>query len=193
MHCHSEIEQVIHPAQPWVLLAGQPNVGKSVLFKQLTGRYVSVSNYPSTTVEVTRGQITVGATQLGVVDAPGLNSLQPHCTGRRHGTGARSARGPGHLYRAPEHAATSDGQPRAQTRVIATPRHVSRVHIAQGGRMRTRLPGISDAAAWLARRRRPTAAIRRCAKGQTPRYQGRRAGSTYHSSPNNTRIFTWGG
>ena len=35
-----------------LLLVGQPNVGKSVLFHALTGRYVTVSNYPGTTVEV---------------------------------------------------------------------------------------------------------------------------------------------
>lgn len=35
-----------------VVLVGNPNVGKSVLFSLLTGRYVTVSNYPGTTVEV---------------------------------------------------------------------------------------------------------------------------------------------
>jgi ferrous iron transport protein B len=39
---------------PAVLLVGHPNVGKSVLFHRLTGAYVNVSNYPGTTVEVTR-------------------------------------------------------------------------------------------------------------------------------------------
>lgn len=38
-----------------LLLVGQPNVGKSVLFHALNGRYVTVSNYPGTTVEVSRG------------------------------------------------------------------------------------------------------------------------------------------
>jgi tetraacyldisaccharide 4'-kinase len=37
-----------------ILLVGHPNVGKSVLFHRLTGAYVNVSNYPGTTVEVTR-------------------------------------------------------------------------------------------------------------------------------------------
>ncbi len=35
-----------------VLLVGSPNVGKSMLFNKLTGRYVTVSNYPGTTVEL---------------------------------------------------------------------------------------------------------------------------------------------
>ncbi|MCX5730781.1 MAG: 50S ribosome-binding GTPase, partial [Deltaproteobacteria bacterium] len=36
-----------------LVLVGNPNVGKSVLFGALTGKYVTVSNYPGTTVEVT--------------------------------------------------------------------------------------------------------------------------------------------
>ena len=39
-----------------IALVGNPNVGKSVIFGLLTGQYVTVSNYPGTTVEVTRGQ-----------------------------------------------------------------------------------------------------------------------------------------
>ena len=39
-----------------LVLVGNPNVGKSVLFGALTGKYVTVSNYPGTTVEVTRGR-----------------------------------------------------------------------------------------------------------------------------------------
>ena len=38
-----------------VALVGNPNVGKSVIFNLLTGSYVVVSNYPGTTVEVSRG------------------------------------------------------------------------------------------------------------------------------------------
>ncbi|MDT8318725.1 MAG: FeoB small GTPase domain-containing protein, partial [bacterium] len=37
---------------PKILLVGNANVGKSVIFGYLTGRYVVVSNYPGTTVEV---------------------------------------------------------------------------------------------------------------------------------------------
>ena len=39
-----------------IALVGNPNVGKSIIFGLLTGQYVTVSNYPGTTVEVTRGQ-----------------------------------------------------------------------------------------------------------------------------------------
>ncbi|MBI5213644.1 MAG: 50S ribosome-binding GTPase, partial [Nitrospirae bacterium] len=33
-----------------VALIGNPNVGKSAIFGLLTGKYVTVSNYPGTTV-----------------------------------------------------------------------------------------------------------------------------------------------
>ncbi len=35
-----------------LVIVGSPNVGKSVIFNFLTKRYVTVSNYPGTTVEV---------------------------------------------------------------------------------------------------------------------------------------------
>lgn len=39
-----------------IVLAGNPNVGKSVFFGFLTGLYVEVSNYPGTTIEVAIGE-----------------------------------------------------------------------------------------------------------------------------------------
>ena len=60
-----------------LVLVGNPNVGKSVLFGLLTGRYVTVSNYPGTTVEVTSGSSTVLDEPIPVVDTPGTNSLVP--------------------------------------------------------------------------------------------------------------------
>lgn len=58
-----------------VAIVGCPNVGKSVLFGCLTGRYVSVSNYPGTTVEVARGIGWWGGRTFEVADTPGLYSL----------------------------------------------------------------------------------------------------------------------
>ncbi|MFQ5350159.1 MAG: FeoB small GTPase domain-containing protein [Thermoanaerobaculia bacterium] len=58
-----------------ILLVGNPNVGKSVLFKNLTGRYVTVSNYPGTTVEVVRARARLAGQQIEVVDTPGINDL----------------------------------------------------------------------------------------------------------------------
>ena len=58
-----------------VILLGNPNVGKSVLFNALTGLRAVVSNYPGTTVEVTRGRLA--GTDIEVIDSPGLNSILP--------------------------------------------------------------------------------------------------------------------
>jgi ferrous iron transport protein B len=60
-----------------IALVGTPNVGKSVLFNRLTGIYVNVSNYPGTTVEVSRGIAKIEAHQIGVIDTPGMYSLVP--------------------------------------------------------------------------------------------------------------------
>lgn len=60
-----------------VMLIGSPNVGKSVIFNHLTGRYAVVSNYPGTTVEVSRGHARPGDALLEVLDSPGSYSLAP--------------------------------------------------------------------------------------------------------------------
>jgi ferrous iron transport protein B len=62
---------------PLVAIVGSPNVGKSVLFNALTGAYVTVSNYPGTTVEVSRGKGRLGEMEIGVVDTPGMYRLLP--------------------------------------------------------------------------------------------------------------------
>jgi ferrous iron transport protein B len=50
MHQHSPVSAgEPSPDEPVTLLVGNPNVGKSVLFGLLTGRYTTVSNYPGTT------------------------------------------------------------------------------------------------------------------------------------------------
>jgi len=60
-----------------IILVGNPNVGKSVIFGQLTGRYVTVSNYPGTTVEVSRGEAKDRGRSVEVIDTPGVYSLLP--------------------------------------------------------------------------------------------------------------------
>ena len=57
-----------------ILLVGHPNVGKSVLFHRLTGAYVNVSNYPGTTVEVTRATARFDETAT-LLDTPGVLAL----------------------------------------------------------------------------------------------------------------------
>jgi len=84
MSCH--VVQEIAARRPAVLtlrahplriaLVGQPNVGKSVVFGRLTGRYVTVSNYPGTTVAVTKGRALVGAEVCDIIDTPCVNALE---------------------------------------------------------------------------------------------------------------------
>ena len=52
---------------------GSPNVGKSLIFYHLTGKYATVSNYPGTSVDVMKGKIKgVDGT---LIDTPGMYSL----------------------------------------------------------------------------------------------------------------------
>ncbi|MFZ2197140.1 MAG: ferrous iron transport protein B, partial [Thermodesulfovibrionales bacterium] len=60
-----------------IVLAGNPNVGKSVIFGLLTGQYATVSNYPGTTVEVSSGNIELGGKKFLLIDSPGVNSFIP--------------------------------------------------------------------------------------------------------------------
>ncbi|SHI52932.1 ferrous iron transport protein B [Malonomonas rubra DSM 5091] len=62
---------------PKVVLVGNPNVGKSVLFNVLTGAYTTVSNYPGTSVEVSRGQCEIAGTDYEILDTPGMYSIMP--------------------------------------------------------------------------------------------------------------------
>ena len=58
-----------------VAIVGSPNVGKSLLFNGLTGRYVTVSNYPGTTVEISRGKSQIDDEEFEVIDSTGMYSL----------------------------------------------------------------------------------------------------------------------
>ena len=60
-----------------IALIGNPNVGKSVIFGILTGRYVNVSNYPGTTVEISRGNGRMQKQAVSYIDTPGTNSFIP--------------------------------------------------------------------------------------------------------------------
>jgi ferrous iron transport protein B len=74
--CGKEAPQT-DPSKGRVILIGNPNVGKSVIFNYLTGKYVTVSNYPGTTVEITNGTMSTSGNRLQVIDTPGVNSLIP--------------------------------------------------------------------------------------------------------------------
>jgi ferrous iron transport protein B len=74
---HRKRRRQRHHTYERVVLIGNPNVGKSVIFGLLTGKYVTVSNYPGTTVEVSHGNITIGDKKLLIIDSPGVNNLTP--------------------------------------------------------------------------------------------------------------------
>jgi ferrous iron transport protein B len=77
MECCKAETKRIAPSGEKVILVGNPNVGKSVIFNYLTGKYVTVSNYPGTTVEVTTGTMVAHQKKVQVLDTPGVNSLIP--------------------------------------------------------------------------------------------------------------------
>ncbi len=60
-----------------IAIVGSPNVGKSVMFNNLTGEYATVSNYPGTTVEVSRGRGKIGGETFEIIDTPGMYSFLP--------------------------------------------------------------------------------------------------------------------
>ncbi|SEA54488.1 ferrous iron transport protein B [Desulfuromusa kysingii] len=60
-----------------VVLVGNPNVGKSVVFNALTGAYTTVSNYPGTSVEVSRGHCSLVGQSYEILDTPGMYSMMP--------------------------------------------------------------------------------------------------------------------
>jgi ferrous iron transport protein B len=60
-----------------ILLLGNPNVGKSVIFSRLTGVKVIASNYPGTTVEFKKGFMRFLNIKAEIIDVPGTYSLRP--------------------------------------------------------------------------------------------------------------------
>lgn len=66
---------VISPSSPAggsvkksVVLVGNPNVGKSLFFNHLSGMYVDVSNFPGTTVSISKGHYK----NYEILDTPGV-------------------------------------------------------------------------------------------------------------------------
>jgi ferrous iron transport protein B len=80
--CHSEVASELPDSEGSIALVGHPNVGKSVIFQRLTGRYVTVSNYPGTTVEVSRGSAQE-IPETVVIDTPGVITLPPQSEDER--------------------------------------------------------------------------------------------------------------
>ncbi|MBI5042606.1 MAG: ferrous iron transporter B, partial [Nitrospirae bacterium] len=77
MECHSHKKKNLTEGSQQIALIGNPNVGKSVIFGVLTGKYVTVSNYPGTTVEVAYGNLNLDKNRFLIIDTPGVNTLIP--------------------------------------------------------------------------------------------------------------------
>src|SRR3990172_11507227 len=58
-----------------IALAGNANVGKSVIFNQLTGHHQIIGNWPGKTVEKAEGLLRLNGHDAIVVDLPGIYSL----------------------------------------------------------------------------------------------------------------------
>ncbi len=58
-----------------IVLAGNPNCGKTSIFNALTGTRQHVGNYPGVTVESKSGSFTLNGSKIEVIDLPGVYSL----------------------------------------------------------------------------------------------------------------------
>lgn len=72
MHCHDCLKELnLQPTARKIVLAGNPNVGKSVFFGAFTGVYTEVSNFPGTTVDISHGKYGEDV----VIDTPGVYGI----------------------------------------------------------------------------------------------------------------------
>jgi ferrous iron transport protein B len=73
--CHAVVQDLKNHADFTIALAGNPNVGKSSLFNQLTGLGVVTANYPGKTMELNLGSTQRGGYRIAIVDLPGTYAL----------------------------------------------------------------------------------------------------------------------
>ena len=64
-----------HGRKLTIALAGNANVGKSVIFNQLTGSQQTIGNWPGKTVERAEGTLHLDGYDITIVDLPGIYSL----------------------------------------------------------------------------------------------------------------------
>ena len=75
LNCHSEIKKIKKNTEFIIALAGNPNVGKSTIFNQLTGLGAVTANYPGKTVSLNIGSAEYRGLAFGIIDLPGTYSL----------------------------------------------------------------------------------------------------------------------
>jgi ferrous iron transport protein B len=63
---------------PKVAIIGNPNVGKSTIFNQLTGLNQKIGNYPGVTVDKKIGTMNYHGSSYEIIDLPGTYSLYPN-------------------------------------------------------------------------------------------------------------------
>jgi len=61
-----------------IALAGNANVGKSVIFNQLTGLHQHIGNWPGKTVERAEGTLHFKGYTIDIIDLPGIYSLSTY-------------------------------------------------------------------------------------------------------------------
>jgi ferrous iron transport protein B len=61
-----------------IALAGNANVGKSVIFNQLTGLHQHIGNWPGKTVEKAEGTLYFKGYEIDIIDLPGIYSLSTY-------------------------------------------------------------------------------------------------------------------
>lgn len=64
-----------HGRQLTIALAGNANVGKSVIFNQITGSHQTIGNWPGKTVERAEGSLHLNGYDTTIVDLPGIYSM----------------------------------------------------------------------------------------------------------------------
>jgi len=65
----------MHEKRIRIALAGNANVGKSVIFNNLTGLHQHIGNWPGKTVEIAEGRLKFGDYLIDVIDLPGIYSF----------------------------------------------------------------------------------------------------------------------
>lgn len=74
--CHTQGATALQrSSDPMLVLAGNPNCGKTTVFNLLTGAHQQVGNWPGVTVEKRSGSMQLAKRKISIIDLPGIYSL----------------------------------------------------------------------------------------------------------------------